>query len=243
MHSETGQEVRQRILDDALGCDPRVAVALMKHFGVHDPKPAARTIDCRVICINSESSLTDVEGNRALLTDFEVSTMKAVGHWPHLEKPQSFSTQLITELARVQPRPTDDVVATLHSLSPIVYCDDVAAVRDFYVDGLAFVEMDRRPRDEGQAPDFVSLERDGASVMIQSLATIRSDLPDVFLEPRDAVLFLRVADLEAERTRMGDRVEIAVAERTLSSGSRQLVVKDPAGTFVVLQQAPVVPAR
>lgn len=243
VHPNTGAEVRERILRDALGCSPQVAIALMRHFGVHDPRPAASTIDCRVICINSEMAPTDTEGNRALLTSFDVDLMASSGHWPHLELPGAFQTRLIGELNRVQPRRPDEVEARLHSLSPIVYTRDVAAARDFYVDGLLFTELDRRPRDETQAPDFVSLERDGASLMIQSIATLQSDLPDVFVQPRDAVLFLRVADLEAERRRLGDDVEIAVQERTLSSGSRQLVVRDPAGTFVVLQQAPRVTAR
>jgi len=243
VHPNTGADVRERILKDALGCSPPVAIALMSHFGAHDPRPAASTIDCQVICINSEMSPTDTEGNRALLTSFDVDLMAGSGHWPHLELPGAFQTRLIGELNRVQPPRPGEVEARLYSLSPIVYCRDVAAVRDFYVEGLLFTELDHRARGETQVPDFVSLERDGASVMIQSLATFQSDLPDVFVQPRDAVLFLRVADLEAERRRLGDDVEIAVQERTLSSGSRQLVVRDPAGTFVVLQQAPRVTAR
>ncbi len=243
VHPNTAPEVRERILADALDCSPEVAIALMTHFGVHDPRRAASTVDCRVICINSEMAPTDIEGNRALLTSFDVDLMASSGHWPHLELPGAFQTHLISELNRVQPPRPDEVEARLHSLSPIVYTRDVAATRDFYVDGLLFIELDRRPRDETQAPDFVSLERDGASLMIQSMATLQSDLPDVSVQPQDAVLFLRVADLEAERRRLGDDVEIAVQERTLSSGSRQLVVRDPAGTFVVLQQAPRVTAR
>ncbi|MEM9381061.1 MAG: alpha/beta fold hydrolase [Planctomycetota bacterium] len=234
----TGAEVRQRILDDALRCDPEVAVALMEHFGVHDPKPAARLIDCRVICINSDTAPTDVEGNRALLTSFDVAILKGAGHWPHLEAPDPFRLQLAGELARALPVRSGSNDSVLHSLSPIVYADDVAAVRDFYVERLRFAEVDRRPVDATLAPDFVALERDGASLMVQSSATLRSDFPGVAVEPRETVLFLRVSDLEVERSKLGEDLRIAVPERTLSSGSRQLVVVDPAGSFVVLQQAP-----
>ncbi|MEM1451248.1 MAG: alpha/beta fold hydrolase [Planctomycetota bacterium] len=239
----TAADVRQRILDDALRCDPEVAVALMEHFGVHDPKPAARLIDCRVICINSDTAPTDVEGNRALLTSFDVAIMKGAGHWPHLEAPEPFRLQLAGELARALPVRSGSEDSVLHSLSPIVYADDVGAVRDFYVERLGFAEVDRRPVDATVAPDFVALERDGASLMVQSSATLRSDFPDVAIEPRETVLFLRVSDLEVERVRLGDDLRVAVPERTLSSGSRQLVVVDPAGSFVVLQQPRKEPTR
>jgi catechol 2,3-dioxygenase-like lactoylglutathione lyase family enzyme len=240
---KSAEAVRRRILEDAQACAPEIAVSLMEHFGVHDPRIAATKIECRVVCINSDGAPTFVDENRALLTSFDATIMKGVGHWPHLEAPEEFLARLRAELARLGPREEEGVQALLQSLSPILYCEDVAAARAFYVDGLAFEETDRLPRDESLAPDFVALRRDGATVMLQSFATLRTDLPEVAARPRDGVLFLRVTNLDKELVRLGEDARIAVPERRLSSGSRQIVVEDRAGNYVVLQQPPAVPAR
>lgn len=238
IHAEAPEVLRAAILEDAMECPQAVAIALMEHFGVHDPKPAARTIACTVVCINSGTAPTDVEGNRALLTGFDAAIMDGVGHWPHLEAPARFQTQLLELIDRLRPAPIVDTVPTLQSLSPVLYCDNVAQVAEFYVARLGFDEIRRTPGNGADAPDFIALTRDGAMVMVQARATLDSDLPGLPEQPRTSVLFLRVADLDAERVRLGDAVEYVVPERTLDSGSRQLVVRDPAGNVVVVQQGP-----
>ena len=230
----TESSIREEILKDALefGGDP---VDLMRHFGEYTPKPALRLIDCRVVCINSYAGLTDVDGNRTLLPGFEVVYVEDVGHWPHLEKPDAFFEKLQRELRRIAPKPGDGAPSRILSMSPVIYCDDILEVRDFYVDGLAFEEEDRSPRDPARDPDFVALRRDGVTVILQASGTIQRDLPNIAAAPRDVPLFLLVSNLDRELARPVD-FEIVVPERRLAGGARLVILKDPAGTLVYLQE-------
>ncbi|MEM6671988.1 MAG: alpha/beta fold hydrolase [Planctomycetota bacterium] len=234
---ETAESIREEILDDALQTEPGVATALMTHFGEHDPKLAVRTISSRVVCINSRSAPTDEAGNRLLLPTFEVTYIEKVGHWPHLEDPVGFGEKLRRELVRIAPDPGDDAPPRLMSMSPVIFCQDVARVRNFYVDGLDFEEVDRSPRDGEGDPDFVALRRDGVTLNVQALRTLRRDLPSVAASPTDATLFLRVTNLDRELARIGEVVFVE-PERRLPSGARQVVFEDPAGTLVILEQPP-----
>ena len=241
VHPDAPAEVRDRIVAESAACDPGMAVALMEHFGSYDPRPATRVVDCPVRCINSETTPTDVAGNRALLTSFDVEQVSGTGHWPQVEVPGAFAEALGATLAALAPARGPEVPAVVTSFAPVVRCEDLTAVREFYVRHLRFEVVDCAPDEDPDARGSVTLVRDGATLVLQSLASLRGDLPEVTLRPGPAVLRMGVTNLGDELRSLGDALRVVVPERRLADGSRQVVVEDPAGTLVVLRQGPDLP--
>jgi len=237
VRAETAPEVRERILADSVECDPQMAVALVEHFGTYDPKPATRIIDCPVRCINAEATPTDVAGNRALLPSFDVALVAETGHWPHLESPAPFQAALERLLADIAPVPDPGSEAEILTLGPTIRCEDVQATLEFYTAGLRFEEVECETGEGRASGEAITLSRDGATVVLQSLAGLREDLPEVNLRPGPAILRLEVTNLAAELAALGDALRIVVPERRLASGARQVVIEDPAGSLVILRQA------
>lgn len=233
-------ELAEGIVNTALAAPREMALALMEHFGVHDPRRAAPRIECRVICINSATLATDVQGNRALLSSFDVEVLDGVGHWIHLEAPERFAQALREILAELAPAPEGPRV--LQSLSPVLVVEDPGKVAAFYTERLSFRIVRRTPQDLAEPAALIALERDGARVVVQSLASLRDELPGAEIAPRAGVLFLRVDSLDAELAALGEGVKTVGRERELPSGARQVVIADPEGNLVVLQQAAPAPS-
>ena len=136
-------ELADRIVGEALAAPREMALALMEHFGVHDPRRAAPRIECDVVCINSASLATDVQGNRALLSSFDVEIVDEVGHWVHLEAPERFAATLRSVLDEVAPAPA--APRLLQSLSPVLVVEDPVSIADFYTERLSFRIAQRTP--------------------------------------------------------------------------------------------------
>ncbi|MBL6756492.1 MAG: alpha/beta fold hydrolase [Planctomycetes bacterium] len=237
VRAETSPETRARIMADSVQCDPDMAVALMEHFGTYDPKPATRIIDSPVRCINADVNPTDVTGNRALLPSFDAVVLAETGHWPHLESPARFQAALESLLADIAPAPAPGSEARILALGPTIRCEDVPATLEFYTQRLRFEEVECEPGEERASGEAITLIRDGATVVLQSLGGLREDLPEVTLRPGPAILRLEVTNLTAELAALGDALRIVVPERRLASGARQVVIEDPAGSLVILRQA------
>ena len=233
-------ELADRIVGEALAAPREMALALMEHFGVHDPRRAAPRIECGVVCINSATLATDVQGNRALLSSFDVEVLDGVGHWIHLEAPERFAETLRSVLREVAPAPA--APRLLQSLSPVLVVEDPATIADFYTERLSFRIVKRSPQDLAEPAALIALERDGARVVVQSLASLRDGLEGSELVPSTGVLFLGVESLEAELGALGEGVTLVGPERELESGARQAVIADPAGNLVVLQQGSADPS-
>lgn len=233
--AETAPALTERIASDALAAPREMALALMEHFGVHDPRRAAPRIECPVVCINSGSLATDVQGNRALLSSFDVEVLEGPGHWLHLEAPERFAQTLRSVLQGLEPEEEADRL--LHSLSPILVVEDPEAVATFYTERLSFRLARRSPQDLAQPAAMIALERDGSRVVLQSLESLRAEFPGAELGPRSGVLFLRVDSIAAELAAVGENVPVVSPERVLPSGARQVTISDPEGNLVVLQQS------
>ena len=233
-------ELADRIVGEALAAPREMALALMEHFGVHDPRRAAPRIECDVVCINSASLATDVQGNRALLSSFDVEIVDGVGHWVHLEAPDRFAATLRGVLDDVAPAPA--APRLLQSLSPVLVVEDPVSIADFYTERLSFRIAQRTPLDLAEPAALIVLERDGARVVVQSLASLRAEVTGSEVDPRAGVLFLGVESLDAELAALGDGVRLVGPERELEGGARQAVIADPAGNLVVLQQIDAAPS-
>lgn len=236
VHGSTAAKVKERIIEDALSADKAAALALMEHFGVHDPRREAPKIECGVVCLNSEALPTDVAGNRALLSSFDLRTVENTGHWIHLESPMAFVQEMTAYLDGLAFR--SEPVSILETLNPVLVAQDVATAAQFYTGKLGFQVIRRRPQDTDEPPVVVTLERDGARVVIQSLASLQGELPDVKIQSGGGMLFLRVGGIDAELRKLGKEVTIVAPKRTLASGAKQAVIADPEGNVVILQENP-----
>lgn len=236
-HPDTPPAVLASIMEDAEQCSPSVATKLMKHFQTRDLKRIARDIECPVRCINSELIKTDVEGNRTLLTGFDAKAMSDVGFWPHVERPESFQTELLIQIKEILAPRAPRERARITGLNPVLFSDDLEALAAFYVSDLGFEETSRQPADLDQKPSLLVLERDEWRIQLQSRASLATDIPGVEdITVGGRLLFFNVTDLAEERRRLGANVKVVEAFRTLESRSQQTIIRDPEDNVIVLQQ-------
>ena len=73
---------------------PSVAHDTFLALGGYELAPVARQLAVPLRAINGDLYPTDVDGVRAIKTDFEVIVMEHVGHYPMLERPIEFNRQL-----------------------------------------------------------------------------------------------------------------------------------------------------
>jgi Glyoxalase/Bleomycin resistance protein/Dioxygenase superfamily len=87
------------------------------------------------------------------------------------------------------------------------------------------------------AMGFVILQRAGVEIMLQSYASLDDDLGAVGGDAVRglAMLFIKVNDLNAIRSRLGDS-DVVMEERTTFYGSREIAVRSPSGHLVVLAE-------
>jgi hypothetical protein len=101
----------------------------------------------------------------------------------------------------------------------------------FWVERLGFEKTVEVPH-EGRL-GFVILKRGPTELMLQSVASLRQDVPAIAEGPHRAVVYIEVADLVPLRKQLGDW-PLVVPERTTFYGTREIIVKDPAGHVVFL---------
>lgn len=89
----------------------------------------------------------------------------------------------------------------------------------------------------GDAIGFVILQRAGVEVMLQSYASLDDDLGAVGGDAVRglAMLFIKVNDLDAIRSHIGDG-DVVMEERTTFYGSREIAVRSPSGHLVILAE-------
>jgi pimeloyl-ACP methyl ester carboxylesterase len=97
-----GKEPELRAWAEGRMCKPAhrdVAVSMMESFGGYDVAAAARAAGVPVRAINGDLWPTNVEVNRAVVKDFDVTVMKGCGHYPMLERPAEFN-RILDETVR-----------------------------------------------------------------------------------------------------------------------------------------------
>jgi pimeloyl-ACP methyl ester carboxylesterase len=90
--------VVQWATDQALNTNSKIAIALFRDLANVDLKTLMGNVKVPIRCVNAELSQpmkirTATEVNKKY-ADFDVITMADVGHYPQLEKPDEFNTQL-----------------------------------------------------------------------------------------------------------------------------------------------------
>lgn len=117
-------------------------------------------------------------------------------------------------------------------LTPVLIVEQIETSLPFWVDRMAFHETVQVP--EGDRLGFVILAREGAELMLQTVASVRKDEPR-FL-PKEGVnntaLFVEVEDF-ADVVRRLEGYPIVMPERTTFYGMREIGVHEPSGHTVV----------
>jgi uncharacterized glyoxalase superfamily protein PhnB len=115
------------------------------------------------------------------------------------------------------------------SLTPILYVDAIEPCLPFWVRQLGFELTISVP--EGDSLAFAAVARDGVEVMYQTHASMAKDIGAVGSMRSPAMLFFRVADLDAIIARL-DGADIAVPRRRTPYGADELYVRTVSGHIV-----------
>jgi uncharacterized glyoxalase superfamily protein PhnB len=125
----------------------------------------------------------------------------------------------------------------ISTLTPNMMVDDMPAALAFYRDILGFEVTDTAPP-EG-APVWAQLRSGGASVMLQTRASLSEELPDFREQPIGATqtLFITVDDEmthDALYARARDAGAVIKQPYTTPYGAREFCLRDPEGYLLAL---------
>jgi catechol 2,3-dioxygenase-like lactoylglutathione lyase family enzyme len=107
--------------------------------------------------------------------------------------------------------------------------ESIEACLAFYVERLGFTRTVEVPH--GDALGFVILKRGELELMLQSSASLASDLAGVEPTGFRAALYVEVDELAPIRKALTGW-PLVVPERTTFYGAREIIVRDPAGNLV-----------
>lgn len=83
--------------------DPAVAPHVVEGFLDFDLKEEFSAAEVPIRAILGQTAPIDLEGNRALLPDFDAVVMEGCGHYPQLERPDEFNRHLAAYVEELQP--------------------------------------------------------------------------------------------------------------------------------------------
>jgi hypothetical protein len=114
-------------------------------------------------------------------------------------------------------------------ITPVLIVESVERSLEFWMGRMGFEKTVEVP--EGDAIGFAILVRDGAELMLQSVASVRKDEPK-FERPGYAALFVEVDDFADTKKRLEGH-PIEMPERVTFYGMREIGVFEPGGHTVV----------
>lgn len=118
-------------------------------------------------------------------------------------------------------------------ITPVLIVESIEDCLSFWTERLGFVRTAEVPH--GDRLGFVILTSGATEVMLQSVASVREDVPELAGGAHRTALFVEVADIAAIQRRLGDWPRV-VAQRETFYGTRETVVRDPAGNAVTFAQ-------
>lgn len=122
-------------------------------------------------------------------------------------------------------------------ITPVLMVEKIEPSLGFWVERIGFQKTAEVPEDG--ALTFVILQKDGAELMLQTRASVTSDMPVMAqrLHGQGIGLFIEVADFDDLKQRI-EGAEVLMEERTTFYGMREIVVKEPGG-FAVCFASPI----
>ncbi|MEO8178085.1 MAG: VOC family protein [Deltaproteobacteria bacterium] len=124
----------------------------------------------------------------------------------------------------------------LNKLTPNLIVDSIEECLEFWVGRLGFEKITEVP--DAERLGFVILQLGKLELMLQSKASLSKDVADVPALAKDSyrtVLYCEVPKLAPLRKALEGVPEV-VPERTTFYGTREIVVRDPAGNVVVFSE-------
>jgi len=127
----------------------------------------------------------------------------------------------------------------LESLSPNVISESVNASVDFYTKYLGFSLVASVP--ETGTYNWAMVQRDGVTMMFQSLQSLKEDMPSLKLDKKGSIgtFFIKmkgIEDLYESIKSLKGKVEIALEWRVTFYGMKEFGVKDPDGYYLVFAE-------
>jgi uncharacterized glyoxalase superfamily protein PhnB len=117
----------------------------------------------------------------------------------------------------------------MKKLTPNLIVDSIEECLPFWVDRLGFGKTVEVPN--GDRLGFVILKHGDVELMLQSQASMNTDVAAIAKGPHRTTLYFEVQDLAPIREALRGWPE-ATAERTTFYGAREIIVRDPAGNAV-----------
>jgi len=117
----------------------------------------------------------------------------------------------------------------MKSIVPNLIVESIEACLPFYVERLGFTQTVDVPHDGKLG--FVILRRGDLELMLQSCASLASDIAGIEPGGFRAALYIEVDQLAPIRKAL-DGWPLVVPERTTFYGAREIIVRDPAGNVV-----------
>ena len=82
------------VINDMASAPPEVGIGAMESIFQFDAREALKEIRLPIRSINSDKWPTNVEGNRQHAFSFDVEIMEGLGHFVHMEDPETFNRLL-----------------------------------------------------------------------------------------------------------------------------------------------------
>lgn len=119
------------------------------------------------------------------------------------------------------------------TITPVLIVDEIEKSLPFWIDRLGFAKTAEVP--DGDRLGFVMLTRNGAIIMLQTVASVLKDEPKFAPQgvSRVTSLFIQVDDWD-DTVKHLEGYPIAMPERTTFYGFREIGVWEPSGHIVVV---------
>ena len=124
----------------------------------------------------------------------------------------------------------------LKRMTPILTVQAIEPSLPFWTEGLGFTKTNEVPQEDGTL-GFVSLEREGIELMLQTRASVAADLPALAEEfaRGPSVLFMEIGSLEGvEEKLLTLGATVAVPRRQTFYGADEVFFYSPGGHVVGL---------
>lgn len=118
-------------------------------------------------------------------------------------------------------------------ITPNLIVDDIEVCLEFWVGRLGFEKITEVP--EAGRLGFVILQLGQLELMLQSKASLQKDVAPLAQGSYQTALYCEVPKLAPLRTALAGYPEV-VPERTTFYGTRELIVRDPAGNVVCFSE-------
>jgi hypothetical protein len=117
-------------------------------------------------------------------------------------------------------------------LTPNLIVPSIELCLPFWVTRLGFTKTVEIPApNDGATLGFVILKRDSIELMLQSVASLASDVPPLAHSEYQSVLYIEVPEIAPLRAAL-EGWPLVVPERTTLYGAHELIVTDPAGNHI-----------